>query len=171
MDFRGKLLETICTKEIKGKKGTWQFFEVFRKKDMVLCSVYTEFQVSNACVTLIWYWGKSSQNFRPPPLSKSRCRPWDALSQNTQKWIVLWREFTVSKRFSDYYPLKLNERYLPFFLAVVTIPLLLFPEIRKIKKIPNKAIEMICGKSTWHGSFLNLAALRALFSKKQKTRF
>ena len=35
----------------------------------------------------------------------------------------------------------------------------------------NKAIEEICGKSTWHGSFSRLAAVTVIWSKKEKTRF
>ena len=35
----------------------------------------------------------------------------------------------------------------------------------------NKAIEEICGKSTWHSSFSRLAAVTKIWSKKQKNRF
>ena len=35
----------------------------------------------------------------------------------------------------------------------------------------NKAIEEICGKSTWNDSFSSLAAVTGIWSKKQKTRF
>ena len=43
--------------------------------------------------------------------------------------------------------------------------------IKLMKKCWNKAIEEICGKSTWHDSFSRLAAVTRIFSTKQKTRF
>ena len=39
----------------------------------------------------------------------------------------------------------------------------------EINRYCNKAIEEICVKSTWHGSFSRLAALRGIFRKNKKT--
>ena len=72
MDFCGKLLEKNKQQENKGemRKSTWNgnFSRFIRKKflDIVEWSVCTKFQVSNGCVTGIWYYGIFPQNFRPP---------------------------------------------------------------------------------------------------------
>ena len=41
-------------------------------------------------------------------------------------------------------------------------------KLLNMKIIPNKAIKKISRKSTWYGNFSRLAALRVIFSKKNK---